>query len=153
MNKNNDLEIKDNWNVIIPENSKYKIVAESTDSLSLAPQTFLFEYGPNGHAKSLCLGNTSVNLEIQFTCHISNLYKAMYSAGQYAFNVLKPQFLIHSREILEQYSITKLRGQRKEIADQIREMLKEKFDEFGFDLESVIIGAVEKVPKARQMHR
>src|SRR5258708_15493957 len=108
-------------------------------------QSFSFEYGPHGHAHPLLLSNRPVRLEIQFTCQISNPYRAMFAANEYALNVLPTKFLSQARAILEQFSMKKLRDDRLKIAHEVMERLSPQFEELGVRLDSVTLGAIESV--------
>ena len=120
-------------------------MTETSDSIPLGLQSFSFEYGPQGHAKPLTLKGAFVCAKIQFTCRISNPYKAMFGANEYALNVLPPQFLSQARSILEIYSFTKLRASRQEVSHEIMAKLSPQFEELGVQLESVTIGALDKI--------
>ncbi|MCH8041430.1 MAG: hypothetical protein IH977_13970 [Nitrospinae bacterium] len=133
------------WQGIVPPQSRYRVVTETSDSIPLGLQSFSFEYGPQGHAKPLTLKGAFVCAKIQFTCRISNPYKAMFGANEYALNVLPPQFLSQARSILEIYSFTKLRASRQEVSHEIMAKLSPQFEELGVQLESVTIGALDKI--------
>ena len=134
------------WQGIVPDKSKYKIVTGRSDSIPLGEQTFSFEYGPHGHAKPLTLqGRAVVQADIQFTCRVVNPYKAAFGANEYALNVLQPWFVNAAREVLERYSLTKLRSSREELSNEIVLKLSPKFDELGVHLETVNIGSLEKL--------
>jgi hypothetical protein len=108
-------------------------------------QSFSYEYGPEGHAKPLILGNALVRAEIEFACRIDNPYKAMYGANDFALNVLPPKFLVQARSILEAYSISKLRECRSEASQAVVAKMAPEFLRLGVRLESVSIGALEQV--------
>jgi hypothetical protein len=133
------------WQAIIPRRTKYRIVTEKRDSFPGGVQSFLFEYGPEGHAKPLILKNAIVQAEVGFTCQIVNPYKAMFSANQYALNVLQPRFLVQARNTLEAYSLSELRERRLEASLAIVVTMAPQFEELGFRLESVTTGAIEQV--------
>lgn len=133
------------WDAITPSNSNYKLVSEKSNSFPAGVQAFSFEYSPQGHANALNLKGKIVRVEIQFSCQLSNVYKAMFAANDYALNYLQPQFLIDARTVLEKYSASNLRNKRKEIADEIVLELSDMFDKFGFKLLSVNIGAIEQI--------
>jgi len=120
-------------------------MTETRDSIPLGLQSFSFEYGPQGHAKTLTLKGAMVRAEIQFTCRISNPYKALFGANEYALNVLPPRFLSQARSILESYSLTKLRASRQEVSRDIMAKLSPQFEELGVQLESVTIGALDQI--------
>jgi hypothetical protein len=141
--------VPENWQGIVPPQSRYKFVTETTDSIPLGLQSFSFEYGPQGHAKALTLEGAIVRAEIQFTCRISNPYKALFGANEYALNVLQPKFLSQARGILERFSLTKLRAGRQEVARDIMEQLSPQFEELGVRLESVTIGALDQIEHAK----
>lgn len=134
-----------NWQGILPAQSRYAFAEETSDSIPLGLQSFSFEYGPHGHANALTLKGTIVRAEIQFTCQIVNPYKAMFSANEYALNVLQPRFLVQARNVLEKFSLTKLREGRQDIARDIRTQISPQFEELGVRLESVTIGALDKI--------
>jgi hypothetical protein len=138
-------EIPNHWQGIIPPQSSIEYVDEIADSIPGGLQSFSFVYGPRGHSKALILNNTIVQAEIQFTCQVFNPVKAMFGANEYALNVLQPRFLIQSRSILEKFSLKKLRENRNEIAQNILDQLSPQFEELGFHLESVTIGALEQI--------
>jgi len=146
--RENQGEVSGHWHGVLPENSKYEFVTETRDSIPAGLQSFSFEYGPHGHAYPLTLKGAFVRAEIQFTCRVTNPYKAMFAANEYALNVLPPKFLTRARAILEQHSLTKLRASRQEVAHEIVAQLSPQFEELGFSLESVTIGAVDKLEHA-----
>lgn len=133
------------WQTIIPRQSKYKFVSERRNSVPLGLQSFSFEYGPEGHANSLILKKAMVRAEVEFTCRVNNPYKALYGANDYALNVLPPRFLIQARNILETYSLSKLRESRPEASCAIMAAMAPQFMELGVRLESVTIGALEQI--------
>lgn len=135
------------WDVITPPNSKYKFISEKQNSIPTGVQTFTFEYSPYGHAHPLNLKGKIVRAEIQFSCQITNPYKAMFEANEYALNFLQPQFLLQARNVLEKSSLNNLREKRQEFANEIVAQQSEKFDEYGFKLLSVTIGAIEQINK------
>lgn len=140
-------DVPAHWQGVIPDSSRYRVVTGMSDSISLGTQIFSFEYGPQGHAAPLILGGkTPVRADIQFTCHIVNPYNALYKTGEYALNVLQPRFLVRARAILEQNTLAKLRASREPIAKEIVEALAPEFDEAGVSLDTVTIGALEKLP-------
>jgi SPFH domain / Band 7 family len=139
--------VPEKWQGIVPPQSRYDFVTESTDSIPVGLQSFSFEYGPQGHAKALTLKGAIVRADIQFTCRIVNPYKAIYGANEYALNVLKPRFLSHARDILERLSLTRLRAGRQEVARDIVSQLSPQFKELGVRLESVTIGALDQIEK------
>jgi hypothetical protein len=141
--------VPQNWQGIAPPQSRYKLVTETTDSIPLGLQSFSFEYGPQGHAKALTLKDAIVRAEIQFTCRITNPYKAMFGANEYALNVLQPRFLSHARSILETFSLATLRAGRQEVARDIVEQLSPQFEELGVRLESVTIGALDHIERVK----
>lgn len=142
--------VPENWQGIIPPQSRYEFFTEYTDSIPLGLQSFSFEYSPQGHAKALTLkGGTIVCAEIQFTCRISNPYKATYGANENALNVLQPKFLVQARGILEKFSLTKLRAGRQEVARDIVAQLSPQFEELGVRLESVTIGALDQIERGK----
>lgn len=141
--------VPDNWQGIVPPQSRYAFVQETSDSIPLGLQTFAFEYGPQGHAKALTLKGTIVRAEIQFTCQIVNPYKAMFSANEYALNVLQPRFLVQARNVLEKFSLTKLREGRQDIAKEIQTQMSPEFLDLGVRLESVTIGALDKIGRVQ----
>lgn len=117
-------------------------------SIPLGLQSFSFIYGPQGHAKTLTLKGARVSAEIQLTCQIINPYKAMFGANDYALNVLLPRFLLEARGLLELNSLTKLRENRIEVSKNIMSKLSPQFDKLGVRLDSVTIGAIEKIKSA-----
>lgn len=133
------------WQGIVPSQSKYRFVTETSHSIPLGLQSFSFEYGPQGHAKPLTLKGAFVRAEIQFTCRIFNPYTAVFGANEYALNVLPPRFLSQARSILESYSFTKLRASRQKVSCDIMTKLSPEFEELGVQLESVTIGALERI--------
>lgn len=141
--------VPDHWQGIIPPQSRYVFAQETSDSIPLGLQFFSFEYGPHGHAKALTLKGTIVRAEIQFTCRIINPHKAIYSANEYALNVLQPRFLVQARNVLEKYSFTKVREGRQDIAREIQVQMSRQFQELGVSLESVTIGALEKIGRVQ----
>jgi len=134
---------------IVPPQSRYKFVTETSDSIPLGLQSFSFEYGPQGHAKALTLKGAIVRAEIQFTCQITNPYKAMFGANEYALNILPPRFLSQARGILERFPLTRLRAGRQEIAQDIMAQLLPQFEELGVRLESVTIGSLDQIERAK----
>jgi hypothetical protein len=141
------------WQGILPDESKYEVVTKSTASIPLGIQTFSFEYGPGGHAKPLRLpGRTVVCAEIQFNCRMVNPVKALFGANEYALKVLQPRFLVAAREIMEKYSLSRIRSSREEVSNEIVMKLSGEFYELGVCLEAVTIGALEKlaIPPRRQ---
>ncbi|MGH9959777.1 MAG: SPFH domain-containing protein [Pyrinomonadaceae bacterium] len=141
--------VPDNWQGIVPPQSRYEFVTETTDSIPLGLQSFSFEYGPQGHAKALTLKGAIVRAEIQFTCRISNPYKAVFSANEYALNVLQPRFLSQARGILERFSLPRLRAGRQEAAREIMAQLSSQFEELGVHLELVTIGALDQIERGK----
>jgi len=133
------------WQGIVPPQSKYRFVKKTSDSIPLGLQSFSFEYGPHGHATALTLKGAIVRAEIQFTCRVSNPYKALFGANEYALNVLPPRFLLQARSILEGYSLTTLRASREEVSRAIVSKLSPQFEELGVQLESVTMGALEQI--------
>jgi hypothetical protein len=133
------------WQGIRPHPSKYKFVSKTTTEIPLGLQSFSFEYGPQGHAEALILRGGAVRAEIEFTCRIDNPYKALFSANEYALNVLPPRFLLQARNTLEAYSLRKLRESRLEASRAIVATMAPQFQELGVRLESVTIGALERV--------
>ncbi len=133
------------WDVIKPPGSKFKFFFEKSDSIPAGVQTFAFEYGPHGHAHPLNLKGKSARVEILFSCRLTNPYKAMFEVNEYALNFLQPQFLIEARVILEKYSANALQEKREYIAKEIVAQQSEKFDKFGFALQTVSIGAIELI--------
>ena len=117
-------------------------------AIPLGLQTFSLVYGSRGQSKALTLKGTRVNAEVQITCQIINPYKAMFGANDYALNVLLPRFLTEARGILEMNSMTKLRDNRAEISGNILSQLSPQFEKLGVRLDSVTIGAIEKVESA-----
>ena len=144
-NENIRKRIPDAWQGILPAQSKYKIVDEISYSMPGGLQTFSFEYGPHGHSQALVLNKILVRAEIQFTCQVLNPVKAMFGANEYALNVLQPRFLVQSRNILEKFSLKQLREKRQEVAQNILDFISPQFEELGFHLESVTIGALEQI--------
>lgn len=138
--------VPEHWQGIIPENSKYRIHTEMRDAIPLGVQSFSFEYGPRGHAKPLdLLGITLVEAEIQFTCRIVNPHKAIFASNEYALSILPPRFLVKARGILEKHSLTKLRSDRDEVSEKIIQKMSPEFDELGVRLETVTIGALQRL--------
>lgn len=135
----------DPWQGISPPNSKYKTVTKKSDSLPGGVQNISLEYDIDGHAHPLNLKGSLARCEIQFTCQINSPYKAVYAANQYAMNFLPAQFLLKSRSLLESYSIKGLQENREYISKEIVSKFSDYFDEFGFDLLTVTIGAVTKI--------
>lgn len=118
-------------------------------SIPLGLQSFSFEYGTHGHATPLTLKGTTARAEIQFTCRIVNPYQAMFGANEYALNVLRPKFLSQARGVLERFSLMKLRESRQDVASEVMAQLSPQFGELGVQLESVTIGAIEKLEDAK----
>jgi len=133
------------WYGVMPPQSKYEFVPETATSIPLGLQSFSFEYGPHGHAHPLTLKGSMVRMDIQFTCRVTSPYKAVFAAGEYALNILKPKFLTLARTILEQHSLARLRSSRLEVAKEIVAELGLQFEDLGFRLESVTIGAIDKL--------
>ena len=121
---------------------------QKSTSIPLGLQSFSFEYGPQGHTKELTLKGTIVRADIQFTCQITNPYKAMFGANEYALNVLSPRFLLEARGILEKFPLTTLRADRQEISQDIMARLSPQFEELGERMKSVTIGALDKIKRA-----
>lgn len=139
-------EIPAHWQGVLPEQSRFRIVSRTSDSIPLGLQTFSLEYGPRGHARPLNLiDGVAARAEVQFSCLIVNPYKAMFSANQYALDVLQPQFLVRAREILEKYSLASIRTSREEISKQVISALSSEFESLGVRLSSVAVGSVEQV--------
>jgi hypothetical protein len=133
------------WQAIMPSQSKYRFVSETVDHIPLGLQSFSFEYGPQGHARPLVLQDAVVRAEIEFTCRIDNPYLASYRANDYALNVLPPKFLVRARDIIESYSLASLRNSRSEASSAIAAAMAPRFQELGVRLESVAIGALERL--------
>jgi hypothetical protein len=133
------------WQAIMPPQSKYVFNSEIRSDVPLGLQSFSFEFGPEGHAKPLMLKNAIVRAEIEFTCRVDNPYKALFGAIDYALNVLPPRFLVQARNTLEGYSLSKLRENRLEASRAIVSAMAPQFQELGVRLESVTIGALERV--------
>lgn len=148
--KNSD-HVPKEWQGILPDNSKYKISSSRSDSIPLGSQTFSFEYDVRGHSAPLILKNTIVRCEIQFMCQIKNVRLAMFEGDGYALNVLPPRFLSEARQILEQRSLKYIRENRDLVSDRITEHLSPIFEAKGVKLESVTIGALEKLPDVLKM--
>lgn len=143
--KDDDDDGPNYWDAIKPSNSNYKLVSKKSNSFPAGVQAFSFEYSPQGHANALNLKGKVFRVEIQFSCQMSNPYKAMFAANDYALNFLQPQFLVDARAVLEKYSASNLREKRKQVADEIVMELSDKFDKYGFKLLSVNIGAIEQI--------
>lgn len=139
------------WQGILPDDSKYRISSKRSDSIPLTRQTFSFEYNRHGHAAPLVLKRTTVRCEVQFTCQITNVYLAMFAGDGYALNILPPRFLSEARQILEQRSLKDLRENRDLVSGEIIKQLTQIFEARGVKLESVTIGALEKIPDDRKM--
>jgi hypothetical protein len=133
------------WQAIMPPQSKYVFRSERRSDVPLGLQSFSFEYGPEGQAKPLILKNVTVRAEIDFTCRVDNPYKALFGANDYALNVLPPRFLVQARNTLEAYSLSNLRENRLEASRAIVAAMASQFQELGVRLESVTIGALERV--------
>ena len=133
------------WQTIVPPQSKYKWVSERTSDIPLGLQSLSYEYGPEGHANPLILKDVTVRAEIHFTCRIDNPYRALYVANDYALNVLPPRLLTQARNILEAYSLAKLRDNRQEASRAIVNAMAPQFRELGVRLESVTIGALDQI--------
>lgn len=135
----------DHWQGMRPPNSRYETVTESTTSMPAGIQTCSFEYGPHGHVHPVVLSGRPARLEIQFTCQVTNPYKALFEANEYALNVLPPKFLQEARTILERHTVAGIRRNRQQIADVIKTACTPLFEKFGMRLDSVTIGAVDKI--------
>jgi len=98
-----------------------------------------------GHANPLILKSKIVRAEIQFKCRITNVVIAGFAANDFALNILQPKFLIEARNILERYSISKLRANREEVSREIVSALSPEFEALGVQLESVSLGALERI--------
>jgi hypothetical protein len=133
------------WQTITPPGSKYVFKSETRSDIPLGLQSFSFEYAPDGHAKPLMLKNVMVRAEVGFTCRVDDPYKALFSANDYALNVLPPRFVVQARNTLEGYSLSKLRENRLEASSAIVAAMAPQFQELGVRLESVTIGALERL--------
>jgi hypothetical protein len=141
--------LSSHWRIILPPQSKYEFVRGLATSVPAGLQSFSFEYGPEGHANALTLKGAIVRAEIQFTCRIINPHKALFGANEYALNVLQPKFLVQARDILERFSLTRLRANREEAAQNIMKKLSPQFEKLGVRLESVTIGALDRIECSR----
>jgi len=54
---------------------------------------------------------------------------------------------VQAREILEQYTLKKLRDNRKAVVTEITEKLRNHFDKYGLTLINVGIGAISRIEK------
>ncbi len=142
------LLVPKNWQAILPRRTRHKFVSQTKTAVPLGLQSFTFEYGPNGHANALILKGAVVRAEIQLTCQIVNLYKALFAANDYALNVLLPTFVLQARGVLERFPLNKLRAAREEVAREIASQVSPQFYELGVKLESVTIGALDKIEQA-----
>jgi hypothetical protein len=140
-----DIPVSEGWQAILPPGSRYAFKQETRDWFPLGSQSFSFEYAPRGHANPLILKSKIVRAEIQFKCRITNVVKAGFAANDFALNILQPKFLIEARNILERYSISKLRANREEVSRQIVAALSPEFEALGVQLESVSLGALERI--------
>jgi SPFH domain / Band 7 family len=140
--------IPQEWQGVSPTQSKYKFVTEKRDSVPLGLQSFSFEYAFDGHAAPLTLKNMTVRAEIGFTCKITNPYKALFASNDYALNILPPRFLTEARALLEANSLSNLRARRSEVSHEILSALNPQFEKLGVQLESVTIGALERVDRS-----
>jgi ATP phosphoribosyltransferase len=73
--------------------------------------------------------------------------KAVTVGNEYALNFLPAHFLVQAREILEQHTLKRLQENRKAIATEITQRLRDHFDKYGFTLINVGIGAISKIDK------
>jgi hypothetical protein len=138
------------WQGIAPDDSRYALETVTSDSIPLGKQTFAFEYGRKGHAKPLVIGGKEYDALVQFTCHITNPYLALYQANTYALNVLQPKFLTATRTALERAGVSKIRRDSALVEKSIVEALSADFAELGVQLDQVVIGAVLRSEKSRQ---
>lgn len=144
-----DISVPQEWQAILPPETRYGFKSEKRTAIPLGLQSFSFEYAPRGHASPLILKSRTVRAEIEFKCRITNVVKACYAANDFALNVLQPKFLIEARRILEAYSLSKLRASREEVSRKILIALSPEFEQHGVHLESVSLGALERISSAK----
>jgi hypothetical protein len=130
------------WDTVRPRQSRYEIVSETCNSIPFR-NSVSYEYGPQGHVHPLKLRGKPARVVVEFTCRVSNPYRAMFHAGEYAMNVLPPLFLERARGVLEKHSANELRDNRPAIAAAVLQSAIPLFEEYGYILESVTIGDVE----------
>lgn len=140
-------EVPRHWHGIMPPDSKYHFSSSEESSFPAGEQTISLEYGPRGHAYPLQMKGALVSAHIAFTCRIVNAYQAIAGADDYAMNILPPMFLTVARSVLEPATLPQLRNGRERYATDVLNKLKPLFSKHGIQLESVTIGALERVDR------
>jgi len=145
--KKSQNEVPQHWHGIMPPDSKYSFSTTEESSFPIGEQTISLEYGPRGHAYPLQMKGSLVSAHIAFTCRIVNVSQAIAGADGYALNILPPMFLTAARSVLESATLSQLRNGRERYATDVVNKLKPLFSKHGFHLESVTIGALERLER------
>jgi regulator of protease activity HflC (stomatin/prohibitin superfamily) len=121
---------------------------ELTDEIPLTTQTLNLSFGDHRGAHALTMSDGQrVRAEVHLAWRVINPYRFLFSSKDHPFDVLVPLLLSRLRGFMEGLTFDHARARRREAEDRVTQDLGLEFDKRGIKLESVTIGAMEKVAR------
>ncbi len=123
--------------------------SELTDVIPLTTQTLNLSFDDLGgtHALTMSDGNR-VRAEIHLAWRVINPRLFCFSSKGHPFDVLVPLMLSRLRGFMEGLTLDDARALRREAEHRVTQELSIEFEKRGIKLESITIGAIEKVNRA-----
>ena len=119
---------------------------ELTDEIPLTTQTLNLSFDDHGSVPALTMSDGNrVRAEVHLAWRVINPYLFCFSSKEHPFDVLVPLLLSRLRGFIEELVLDDARARRREAENRVTEELRLEFKERGIKLESITIGAMEKV--------
>ena len=118
-----------------------------TDEIPLTTQTLNLSFDDHGGVQALTMSDGKrVRAEVHLAWRVINPYLFCFSSKDHPFDVLVP--LLLSRGFMEGLTLDDVRARRREAEHRVTQELGLEFEKRGIKLESITIGAMEKVNRA-----
>ena len=122
---------------------------ELTDKIPLTTQTLNLSFDDHGGVHALTMSDGKrVRAEVHLAWRVINSYLFCFSSKDHPFDVLVPLLLARLRGFMEGLTLDSARDRRREAEHRITQELGLEFEKRGIKLESITIGAMEKVNRA-----
>jgi len=122
---------------------------ELTDEIPLTTQTLNLSFDDHGGVHALTMSDGKrVRAEVHLAWRVINPYLFCFSSKDHPFDVLVPLLLSRLRGFMEGLTLDDARARRRETEHRVTQELGLEFEKRGIKLESITIGAMEKVNRA-----
>jgi len=119
---------------------------ELTDEILLTTQTLNLSFDDHRGVYALTMSDGKrVCAEVHLAWRVINPYLFCFSSKDHPFDVLVPLLLSRLRGFMEGLTLDDARARRCEVEHRITQELGLEFEKRGIKLESITIGAMEKV--------